>query len=122
MHPNQDGGGACSTAAAETDGGDRSRPADSEVVAMHNNSVDCYRGLYKNMCASTIVDFTPLGDNAAFAALRLGLPYLGIAFNETHMEFLRERLVARMFQALTDPDSEFFEQAGFNFGRGVGRG
>ena len=63
------------------------------------------------MCGGAIVDFTPLSDNAAFAALRLGLPYLGICINDDHLAGTRQRLNDRMFAALTDPTSEFFEAA-----------
>ena len=105
----QDGGGACK---GEVDPqAPKQLPTDMDVVAHHNNSVDSLRETFHNFCGGAIIDFTPLSDNAAFAALRMGLPYFAICINEDHAVGMRDRLNDRMFAALTDPTSEFFEQA-----------
>ena len=92
----QDGGGAVG---AELEAEAKKSMTDLEAVAHHSNGEDVYREVLHSFCAGALVDFTPLNDNAAFAALQLGIPYLGIAFNEFHQEALRQRLVSRVFQA-----------------------
>ena len=84
-------------------------PTDLEQVSFHNNSIDAYREFYHSFCAVSVVDFTPLSENAAVAALVQDLPYIGIAFNEYHCDVLRAQITDRVFQGLTDPECSFYE-------------
>ena len=84
-------------------------PTDREPVAFHGNGVDWFRELYHSYWANTVTDYTPLSENAALAAIRLDVQYLGLAFNEIHQQKLRERLVDRVFRELTDAESNLYE-------------
>ena len=82
---------------------------DREPVAFHGNGVDFFSEIYHSYWANTVTDYTPLSENAALAAIRLDVQYLGLAFNEIHQQKLRERLVDRVFRELTDAESNLYE-------------
>ena len=69
------------------------KPTDLEPTAFHSNSVDFYKELYHSFWAATVVDYTPLNEHAALAAMLLNKPYVGITINEYHQTELRKRLV-----------------------------
>lgn len=50
--------------------------------------IDFWSSLFRDLNISTVVDVTPGSGTAAIAALELGIPYLGIARNSLHANFL----------------------------------
>jgi hypothetical protein len=80
-----------------------------EPVAFMDMSVEFYEDMYDAYHAKTVINLTSAGLNAAVAAIRMKIPYIGIVWTEAHSDFYQAALIQRVFTSMQEENNPLYE-------------
>ena len=80
-----------------------------EPVFMHSLSHKFHEELIHSYCIHALVDGTPGGGAAAFAAITKRIPYLGLCLSDAHKDLLTQRLLHLVFKEMEREGSVLYE-------------
>jgi hypothetical protein len=80
-----------------------------EAVAFGASSIEFYEDLFDWHKAKVVINLTSVDVNAALAATRAKLAYVGVVWTEMHKEMFVAEMVQRVFSNFQDETSPMYE-------------